>query len=297
MNKGLLDLRRLLLLREVARTGTIAAAAEALYYSSSAVSQQLGRLQADLGVRLLEHAGRNVFLTPAAAVLVDRLEPLLDHLEDIDAELSAASGAGYQRVRIGSFQSFTTIYAASIVAKALERAPHLDVTVRQIEPELAMPELTARRLDLIVVDEFPGAPAPRAARVHREFVVSEKLIPYYPAGLPPGREPDLASLSWVCEPRGTPTYELVVKKCREFGFEPRIKFETVDFETHRRLVESGAAAAFLPELLLRQRVSGLRRIHALQDGLERRISTVVREGSQHYPSVKLLQELIRDALT
>lgn len=293
MNKGLLDLRRIVLLREVARTGTISGAAEALSYSSSALSQQLSRLQADLGVQLLEHAGRNVVLTPTAVVLVERIESLLDHIEDIDAELSAASRDGFRRIRIGSFQSFTTFYAAAIVAGAMEHDPGFDVSVRQIEPELAVQELIARRLDLIVIDEFPGFPAPRAPRVHREFVTSEKLIPYFPQGLPRSEEADPALLPWVCEPRGTSTYEMVVNRCREHGFEPQIKFETVDFETHRQLVEAGAAAAFLPKLFTKKHSSQLRRIHTLHEGLERQIYTVVRAGSEHSPSVKLLRQLIR----
>lgn len=294
VNKGLLDLRRLVLLREVARTGTISGAAEALSYSSSAVSQQLSRLQADLGVRLLDHVGRNVLLTPAAALLVEKVESLLDHIEDIDAELSAAGRGGYPRIRVGSFQSFTTMYLPAIIAGVLRHDPELDVNVRQVEPDLAMSELVARRLDLVVIDEFPGFPAPRASRVHREFVTSEKLVPYFPSGLARSREDDLESLSWVCEPRGTSTYELVVNRCREHGFEPRIKFETVDFEAHRQLVEAGAAAAFLPELFMKQRSLRLRRIKAFRDDLERQIYTVVREGSQHYSSVKLLRQLIRD---
>jgi DNA-binding transcriptional LysR family regulator len=294
INRGLLDLRRLVVLREVARTGTISGAAEALTYSSSAVSQLLTRLQADLGVQLLDHVGRNVILTPAAALLVDRLEVLLDNIEDIDAELAAAGKGGHQRVRIGSFQSFTTIYVAALVEKARQREPRLELHVRQVEPEAAMAELLSRRLDLVVIDEFSGFPAPRAARMHREFVTSEELVPYFPRGLPAGEEADPAVLAWVCEPRGTATYDLVVSRCREHGFEPRITFETVDFETHRQLVEAGAAAAFLPETFLRDRDHGLRRITALAEPLERLIYTVVREGSQHYPSIKLVRELIRE---
>lgn len=294
MNKGLLDLRRLVVLLEVAREGTITGAAQALSYSSSAVSQQLSRLQADLGIRLLDHVGRNVLLTPTAALLVERVESLLDHVEDIDAELSVAGRGGYQRVRIGSFQSFTMIYVPAVVADVLEHDRDFDLNVREVEPDLAMSELIARRLDLVVIDEFPGFPAPRASRVHREFVMSEKLLPYFPRGLPQAAETDLESLSWVCEPRGTSTYNLVINRCREHGFEPRIKFETVDFETHRQLVEAGAAAAFLPEVLIKKRSSDLKLIDVMQEGLQRQIYTVVREGSQHYPSIKLLRQVIRD---
>ncbi|MEU4732878.1 LysR family transcriptional regulator, partial [Streptomyces sp. NPDC023588] len=70
----MLDVRRLRLLRELARRGTIAAVAEALAFSPSAVSQQLGVLEREAGLPLLERTGRGVRLTPAGQHLVGHAE-------------------------------------------------------------------------------------------------------------------------------------------------------------------------------------------------------------------------------
>src|SRR5436189_180755 len=86
----MLDLRRLRLLRELHARGTIAAVADALQFTPSAVSQQLGILEREAGVQLLERAGRGVRLTDAALVLVEHTEALLARAERAEADLAAA---------------------------------------------------------------------------------------------------------------------------------------------------------------------------------------------------------------
>src|SRR6187551_2620283 len=101
----MLDLRRLRLLRELQARGTIAAVAEAVQYTPSAVSQQLAVLEREAGVPLLERVGRGVRLTDAAVVLVRHAEALLARAELAEADLAAAAGTVAGRVRLASFQS------------------------------------------------------------------------------------------------------------------------------------------------------------------------------------------------
>src|ERR671938_1728348 len=101
----MLELRRLRLLTELSRRGTIAAVADALQFTPSAVSQQLAMLEREAGVRLLERAGRGVRLTDAALVLVDHAQALLERAARAEADLAAAAGAVSGRGRIGAFQS------------------------------------------------------------------------------------------------------------------------------------------------------------------------------------------------
>src|SRR5215210_8743861 len=101
----MLELRRLRLLRELRDRGTIAAIADALQFTPSAVSQQLAVLERDAGVPLLERAGRGVRLTDSALVLVRHAEALLDRAELAEAELAAAAGTVAGRARVAAFQS------------------------------------------------------------------------------------------------------------------------------------------------------------------------------------------------
>src|SRR5947207_12149930 len=101
----MLDLRRLRLLRELNARGTIAAVADALQFTPSAVSQQLAMLEREAGVALLEPAGRGVRLTDAALVLVGHAEGLLDRAARAESDLAAAAGTVAGRARIAGFQS------------------------------------------------------------------------------------------------------------------------------------------------------------------------------------------------
>src|SRR3954470_9398061 len=101
----MLHLGRLRLLRELHDRGTIAAVADALRFTPSAVSQQLAMLERETGVRLLERAGRGVRLTDAALVLMGHAEALLDRAALAEAELAAAAGTVAGRGRIAGFQS------------------------------------------------------------------------------------------------------------------------------------------------------------------------------------------------
>src|SRR5688572_25983795 len=100
----MLDLRRLRLLHELNERGTIAAVAEALQYTPSAVSQQLSMLERETGVKLLERAGRGVRLTDPAFVLVEHTAALLDRAAVAEADLAAAAGTVAGRGRIAAFQ-------------------------------------------------------------------------------------------------------------------------------------------------------------------------------------------------
>jgi len=121
----MLDLHRLRLLRELEARGTIAAVAEALRFTPSAVSQQLAVLEREAGVPLLERAGRGVRLTDAALVLVEHADALLERSERAEAELAAASGRVAGRARIASFQSAAFHLAVPAMRALAHDAPEL----------------------------------------------------------------------------------------------------------------------------------------------------------------------------
>src|SRR4051794_8580595 len=120
-----LDLRRLRLLRELNQRGTIAAVADALQYTPSAVSQQLTTLERETGVALIERSGRGVRLTDAALMLVEHANALLARAELAEAELAAAAGAVEGRGRIAAFQSVSFRLAIPAIAALARSAPAL----------------------------------------------------------------------------------------------------------------------------------------------------------------------------
>src|SRR5215475_9732290 len=115
----MLELRRLRLLAELHERGTIAAVADALQFTPSAVSQQLAMLERETGVQLLERAGRGVRLTDPALVLVEHADALLSRAELAESDLAAAAGTVVGRARVAAIQSMA-IRLAMPAMQALE---------------------------------------------------------------------------------------------------------------------------------------------------------------------------------
>src|SRR5215207_9012032 len=136
----MLDLRRLRLLHELHRRGTIAAVADALQYTPSAVSQQLAMLERETGVRLLERAGRGVRLTDPALVLVEHAGALLERAAVAEADLAAATGTVSGRARIATFQSAAVHIAAPAIEALARQSPRLRCELIEAEPKTALPE-------------------------------------------------------------------------------------------------------------------------------------------------------------
>src|SRR5687767_6599043 len=164
----MLELRRLKLLRELHERGTIAAVADALQFTPSAVSQQLAVLEREAGVALLERAGRGVRLTDAALVLVGHAGALLERAELAEADLAATAGRVAGRGRIASFQS-AAFHLAVPAMRALGRdAPELLCELIEAEPEQSLPALALGDVDLALADEWQQQPLARPAGVDRE---------------------------------------------------------------------------------------------------------------------------------
>ena len=127
-------LKRLHLLVELSRRGTIAAVAEALSYSPSAVSQQLSALEKEAGATLLEPVGRRVRLTPEAEMLVTHAEAVLAELERAETGLEASRTTVGGRLRVAAFQTAVLSLVPAALTTLHREHPRLRVEVAQLEP-------------------------------------------------------------------------------------------------------------------------------------------------------------------
>src|ERR687889_1985594 len=154
----MLELGRLRLLRELHERGTIAAVADALQFTPSAVSQQLAMLEREAGVPLIERAGRGVRLTDPALVLVEHAEALLERTARAEADLAAAAGTVAGRGRIAGFQSVILRIALPAIEALARDAPRLRCEVVEAEPEQALPALAVGDVDIVLGDEWQHQP-------------------------------------------------------------------------------------------------------------------------------------------
>lgn len=292
-NRGVLDVRRLRLLYELSRRGTIAAVGAALHISPSAVSQQLALLESEAGAPLLERVGRGVRLTEAGLGLAADAAAVLARLERAEADLAARNREPIGTVRMAVFQSALRALVPPAL-RDLAQYPRLRVEVVQLEPDQAVSALLSHDIDLMLGEEYPGLPAARPPALLRDLLCHDPLRLAVPPDDPAATLAELADRPWAMEPRGSPPHAWATGRCRQAGFEPDVRYETEDLLSQATLVQHGHAVAFLPDLLWHGRPPDVR-LHRLPDA-EREIFTLTRTASAHHPATRAVREALRTAI-
>ncbi|MEV0417390.1 LysR family transcriptional regulator [Streptosporangium canum] len=323
----MLDVRRLRLLRELSYRGTIAAVAEAMTFTPSAVSQQLAALEREAGVALLERTGRRVALTPAGVALVGHAEAVLERLELAAAELAAAHTGLVGAIRVGAFPTATrTILPAALAALGRDH-PGLEPMVDEIDPAEVAPRLRTGDLDVALVHEYDFVPAIPDLALDTEPLLEE---PMYlasgdggdspvrrrdtpgeapaghgdtPGGDVPARHGDgdgagdvLArwrDASWIVSKPGTLCHTMTVRACQAAGFAPRIRHHIDDFATVLAMVAVGQGVALVPELGAADPPGGVR-LTGLP--MRRRTQIAFRRGASAHPAVAAFTAALRSSL-
>jgi DNA-binding transcriptional LysR family regulator len=299
----MLDLRRLRLLRELHQRGTIAAVADALQFTPSAVSQQLGILEREAGVQLLERAGRGVRLTDPALTLVEHAEALLARADVAEAELAAASGTVAGRARIAGFQSVTLRLALPAMAALAQDAPRLRCELIEAEPEDSLPQLALGDVDLVLADEWQHHPRTLPAGVERHDLLRDVVRIVLPSRHPLARRDkeevrlaDLAGERWTTGHASMGWEEMTARACRELGgFDPDIRHRANDATISLALVANGLAVALLPDLPLPPRYPGVA-VRSMAEGpVHRAIFAATRTADAARPSTQALLAAVREA--
>jgi DNA-binding transcriptional LysR family regulator len=298
-----LDLRRLRLLYELHERGTIAAVADALQFTPSAVSQQLAVLEREAGVALLERAGRGVRLTDAALVLVRHAEVLLDRAALAEAELAAAAGSVTGRGRIAAFQSVALRLASPAIHALAQEAPSLRCELVEAEPEESLPALALGDIDLVLADEWAHQPHARPAGVDRRDMHRDPVRVVLPEAHPVARRhahtaplAELADEVWTAGHPKTAWDEMTCRTCRQLGgFDPNIRHRTNDSVVSLALVAEGLAVTLLPDLVTSGAHPGVA-VRTIAEGpVHRTIFAATRTADAQRPSVRALLGAVRAA--
>src|SRR5262245_46477036 len=144
----MLDVRRMRVLREVAVQGSFSAAAEALSFTQSAVSQQIAALERETGTVLVQRSARGVRLTEAGEALVRHADAVLCRLAEAEAELEAIAGLRGGRLRMAAFESAGATIMPEAIARYRERHPAIELTLEPAEPGPALAKPRAGGGDL-----------------------------------------------------------------------------------------------------------------------------------------------------
>jgi molybdate transport repressor ModE-like protein len=251
----MLDVKRLRVLREVARSGSFSAAADALYLSQSAVSQQVATLEREVGMRLLERTSGGPKLTEGGRVLVTHAEAAIARLDEAERELSAIAGLEGGELRLASFPSASATLLTQGLSEFVRRHPKVRLSVAEAEPEESLPALRAGELDLAIVFDYPSVPSEVDRDVALVPLLTEAMHLALPRDHPLAARKTvklsaLADEPWLCGVRPSSCGEVVIGACREAGFEPRISFESDDYNVLQGYVAAGLGFTLLPDLAI-----------------------------------------------
>ena len=251
----MLDVKRMRVLKEVAAQGSFSAAAEALSFTQSAVSQQIAALERETGAKLVERAPRGIRLTDAGRALVSHADAVIARLDDAEQELAAIAGLRGGRLRLASFQSAGATLVPLAVKTFHERHPDVELSMMEADPVDSLPALKAGEIDLALVFDYPAIPEPPDEQIETLHLVDDP----YDAVLPADHKlasrkrvklEQLAEESWINSTSKVSCHLIVLSACREAGFEPKVEFETDENTAVQAFVASGVGVALMPRLAL-----------------------------------------------
>jgi DNA-binding transcriptional LysR family regulator len=291
----MIDVRQLRTLRALADHGTVVAAAESLYLTPSAVSQQLAVLSKSIGCELLERRGRNVVLTEAARVLVAHADAIFAQLERAQSDLRAMSPAP-NAVRITGFPTAVMAVVAPAMKALREKHPEWGFEIADTESEESVARLIDGSVDVAVVMAAPNRPLLGDPRIKVMPLLEEVYVAALPEGHPFAEAATVSLTDLVEEPfvlaaEGLSCHDQVTAICADAGFQPRGRYRATDFSAALALIANGFGVTLLPTLGVPARVPDGVVLVPLKEDWPRRVSLIaMRAGAEHAEVVEALRE-------
>jgi DNA-binding transcriptional LysR family regulator len=294
----MIDVGALRALRSVAALGTLARAADELGFTASAVSQQIKRLERQVGMPVLAPAGRGVVLTPAGQAIVDSAPEVFQALERCaEAAQSVSEGAPRGVLRVVAFSTAIRGSLAPTIVRLSTICPDLRVHITEQDPDEALHSVDAGTADLAVVHDADGLPAAlpssmRQRRTHTDVgdVVMKRTHPLARLDRPLARA-DLAGHAWVTSPPGTVCHQWFRRLFADAPEEPDVRHLVDDFATQLSLVAAADVLALIPRLARPPLGEGLVS-RPLRRPPKRAVYAAWRRSANASPAIKaLLKEL------
>lgn len=253
----MMDFRSLRYFVAVAEELHFGRAARKLHISQPPLSQQIRNLESRLGLELFRRTSRQVALTPAGDVFLERARRLLTGVEEAQRAARRASRGEIGRLALGFIHAATYTLLPPVLAAFRARLPAVELVLRELtisEQQLAIAEGS--------IDAGFLRPPVNNASIRSEVVLSEPFVIVLPRGHPFARKPRLALKSLAAEPfvmftpRRSPLYGQIVNSCIRAGFSPNVVQEATHIHTIFGLVRAGIGLAMLPASVQAMRIDG-----------------------------------------
>lgn len=291
-----MDVGRLRALRELSIRKTMAAVAEALYVSPSAVSQQIALLEEEVGIKLIERRGRGVVMTLAGQKLVDRAEKILSEIESARADISELKSVISGELRVAAFPSVAAALIPSVVHQLAALHPHLTVQFDEMEPAESVAALRSWQTDIAIIDDLnmpTGALDPNIETIYLLEDVFNVMVSqgHRLAERPTVKLQELRNERWAIDTASATYNNMLAEACQAAGFKPNIVARCKGFEVTIALIRQNCGISMLP---------GLRASHDLEDvwvckvvpEIRRKIFLAFRKAEKRSPAVQVFIEQI-----
>ncbi len=292
-----LSLRRLQMLRELHRRGTVTAAAQALHYSPSGVSQQLAQLEREVGVQLIEKTGRRVQLTELGLLLSEHAEEILASVERATTAIEQAQSGITARLSVGVWASVASGLIPRTLSVLAVDHPGIAVSTTELLPEETASAVRDGRVDASFVIDYSSRTTDWEPTLHRSVVAVERLH----AAVPEGAIPDdtvsltaLAEFPWILAGPRSHFGRAVRAECHTRGFEPRIAHTVEEQFTALAMIAGGLGVSLVTDLGLTLLPPGVD-VVSLEEPILRTLSVAHRATSTPRPSIDLFVEAVRAA--
>lgn len=298
----MIDLAALTSLRAVATHGSVVGAADALGFTPSAISQQVKRLEKQMGVALLERVGRGVMLTGQGRRLVDDGSRLLADLEELESGLHRDADRVAGRLRVAAFSTAMRGLVAPVVRDLLDRHPDLALTLSEREPWDTIDLVASGQQDLGIVHRWGDVPLhvpEHLVGVTIAHDVADVIVPrgHRLAGRTRLSPRDLVDESWVATPEGTICRQWLMRMYDGTGRAPRIAHVAQEFDSHLALVGAGLGIALVPRLGRRPLPDDVVAITAHRPSPTREIAVLHRRSMLESPAVRAVVRALAAATT
>ena len=293
----MLDLERLRALNAVATYGTVSGAADALHVTTSAVSQQVAKLERETGQKLLERNGRGVRLTDAAELLVRHAERILALVEVAQSDLEAHRGAAVGELSVAAFPTAIRGLLAAALARLRTEHPQLRVRVREADPSESLPQAARGELDMAIVQDWNNEPLALPDGLLKGLLCDDVADVALAADHPLATHDfvelkELAGDPWISSTPDSICYDWLTHTLRSVDSEPRIDHMAYEYESQLALVGAGLGAAILPRLG-RCGVPDNVRVLPLRPLLARRLYAVWRAEAARRPAIRAAVDTFR----
>lgn len=281
----------------VAQEKSFTRAAEEIHVSQPSLSKQIAKLEAELGVRLLNRLGRRVELTRAGQILFEHAERILAEIDQAVKEIGAHLHAGRVEVRLGAVPTVSDYILPSILKAFLQRHPAVNVHVQTAATQQLVEALLAGQLDAAIVTLPVKHP-----RIRQEFVFDDEFVLTVPSDHPwSGREAvELAELSGqplVVPPKGRWFDEVIEPACRKHNVRLWIRAETRNYEAIKELALSGVGLGLVTQVVMRRSPKDLRTVRIRHPRLTRRIAWISVRDQPRPEVVEQLRIFLADQLS